>query len=266
MAITQLNEDELKANQTEYLAWRSTKIGSSDVPIILGNSPFKTPYGLWLEKTGRASNNFKTTINIELGKKYEDTVRSSLELKLGVDFAPVIMQSDLHPFMMASLDGYNEENKIVLEIKSVLGLPTWESAVAGKVSDSYIDQVQHQLWVSNATKCFFYVAKVEPFMGDYRIADKRLIESYPDKTKQTELVSACLEFYQHMVNDIPPQLTEKDSFLIEDTDVLELLKDSANKTKIIDACLEIKEHRSFNLGHKASLYTNKFGTWILKFK
>ena len=36
-----------------WYAERRTYIGASDVPIIIGISPYKTPYDLWLEKTGQ---------------------------------------------------------------------------------------------------------------------------------------------------------------------------------------------------------------------
>lgn len=36
-----------------WYAERRTYIGASDVPILIGISPYKTPYDLWLEKTGQ---------------------------------------------------------------------------------------------------------------------------------------------------------------------------------------------------------------------
>lgn len=38
-------------SRTEWLADRRTGIGASESPVVLGLSPFKTPYQLWAEKT-----------------------------------------------------------------------------------------------------------------------------------------------------------------------------------------------------------------------
>lgn len=218
MAISTLNEDELKSDAKEYLRWRSKRIGSSDLPAILGESPFKTAYQLWREKTGRVDSSFYTNHAIELGKQFEDTVRIGLEMQLDIDFPPTIMTDDLYPFMTSSLDGYSEEHSIVLEIKSVMGEPTWVKACEGVVSESYISQVQHQLYVSKAKKSFFYVAKLEQVYGVYRIAGTRLVEVYPDMAKQEQIVKACLEFYKLMKSDVPPPLTDRDPMELTDAD------------------------------------------------
>lgn len=42
------------ATHEEWLEERKRGIGSSDAGTIMGASPFQTPYGLYLLKTGRA--------------------------------------------------------------------------------------------------------------------------------------------------------------------------------------------------------------------
>lgn len=261
----EITEDELKANREEYARWRSNKIGGSDVPVILGESPFETPYGLWLKKTGRASNEFAPSLNAQLGIKYEDTMRSDIELKLDLDFKPQIFVHDVYSFLMTSLDGWNEETKTVLEIKTVLGAPTYEKALEGKISESYVSQVQQQLMVSQGVKSLFYVGKIEPFMGDYRIVDKVLVEAAPDKAHQDKILAACLEFYHCMTSDTPPALTSKDPVAVTDKDIVELLSDKSNKTKIIDMCLKLQEHNFYDLGGVAKLKKDINGNWRITF-
>ena len=36
----------------EWLEWRALGISASEVAVILGRSPYKTPWRLWAEKTG----------------------------------------------------------------------------------------------------------------------------------------------------------------------------------------------------------------------
>lgn len=267
-----ITEDELKADRKEYQKWRSDKIGSSDVSVIMGNSPWKTPLQLWKSKTGRVVNEFAPSLNAQLGIIYEDTVRSEIEFKLDLDFPPQIFVSDLHPFMMSSLDGWNEENKIVLEIKSVLGRPTYDKALEGKVSETYLDQVQHQLYVTGGTKCLFYVAKIEPFMGKYKLVDKVLVEAYPDKDHQEKIVKSCLEFYNCMKNDIPPALTNRDAFELPEgkfkDELLKYPSASASekknlKLKILELCKETADHNFYELGTLAKLKEREDGAWVL---
>ena len=42
----------MEQKSEEWLDWRKKGIGSSDAPIIMGVSPWKTPFELWEEKTG----------------------------------------------------------------------------------------------------------------------------------------------------------------------------------------------------------------------
>jgi putative phage-type endonuclease len=261
-----ISEDQLKANREEYAKFRSTRIGGSDVPVILNESPFETPYGLWLKKTGRAKNEFAPSLNAQLGIKYEDTMRSDIELKLDLDFKPQIFVHDVYSFLMTSLDGWNEETKTVLEIKTVLGASTYEKALEGKISESYISQVQQQLMVAQGVKTLFYVGKLEPFMGDYRIVDKVLIEATPDKAHQERILAACIEFYHFMTSDTPPALTERDAVLVSDKDIIELLSDKLNKNKIIDLCLKTKEHNFYDIGGIAKLKKDTNGHWRMTFK
>ena len=41
-----------KQNTPEWLEFRKNKIGASDIPIIMGLSPYSTPLQLWKRKLG----------------------------------------------------------------------------------------------------------------------------------------------------------------------------------------------------------------------
>jgi putative phage-type endonuclease len=43
---------DLSQRTPEWLAWRAAGVSASDVPTLLGVSPYKTPWRLWAEKTG----------------------------------------------------------------------------------------------------------------------------------------------------------------------------------------------------------------------
>ena len=44
---------DLNQRSEEWLQWRSKGVTASDIPIILGLSPYKTRWQLWAEKVGR---------------------------------------------------------------------------------------------------------------------------------------------------------------------------------------------------------------------
>jgi predicted phage-related endonuclease len=207
---------------------------------------------------------FFTSLPIELGKKFEDTVRANIEMKLDIDFPPTILQSEIYPFMTASLDGYNKEHELVLEIKSVLGEPTYLKACEGVCSDAYIDQVQHQLWVSKAKKNLFYVAKLEKFFDEYRIVDTKMVPVEPDEKQQEIIVKACLEFWTHMQNGtLPPHSSEDPIEVKADPEML------SDKTKLLEVCFKMQEHNFYEIQNEegvklASLKQNKNGVWALR--
>ncbi len=45
--------ERLRQNTPEWHRWRRQGIGASDAPVIMGETPFKTPRTLWSIKTGR---------------------------------------------------------------------------------------------------------------------------------------------------------------------------------------------------------------------
>jgi len=51
----------------EAVAERVNYIGASDVPVILGLSPWRTPYDLWSIKTGRLANEFAPSPAAKIG-------------------------------------------------------------------------------------------------------------------------------------------------------------------------------------------------------
>ena len=55
----------------EWLALRKTHLGWSEVGAAMGLSPFKTPYQLWLEKTGRAEPETSNPEALRLGQYLE---------------------------------------------------------------------------------------------------------------------------------------------------------------------------------------------------
>lgn len=88
-------------------------IGGSDIPIIMGISPFKTRYQLLLEKAELANNDFEGNIYTTYGKELEPKIRAYLNYEYSTDFEPNrIINGDFR----AHTDGFDGER--VIEIKT----------------------------------------------------------------------------------------------------------------------------------------------------
>ena len=170
MAIVNLTQ-----NTPEWLAFRQTKIGASDINVIMGRSNPK--YGnvedlLKTKKTG-VSKSYGNGYIAELGHKLEDQQRNRVELIEGGDFPPTVFQSDSYLFLAASTDGYNAEKNIIWEHKLV-GKEKLELVKAGKMIPEYEFQVQQQLHCSGAKFCIFQVI-------DKTTKEVATLTVYPDK-------------------------------------------------------------------------------------
>ena len=92
---------------------RSSWIGGSDVPCIMGISPFKTRYQLLLEKAGLVENEFEGNKYTVYGQKMEPQIRDYINRKRKKKFEPnKAVSGDIR----CHTDGFNGE--CVLEIKT----------------------------------------------------------------------------------------------------------------------------------------------------
>lgn len=223
-----LSEKELKANAEEYKNWRSKKLGASEVPAIMGVSPYDTPYGVWLKKTGRVKSEFFTNPVIELGNKFEATARSLFEMKTDLDFPPTIVVNKDHNFMHASLDGFNADHNAILEIKCVSGDKVFNDALNGVVVEHYYDQVQAQLMNADASVAYFFVCKLERVYDSHHIASSAVVIEKPNDSRQKEILNKCLEFWDCVQNDKPPTLMSRDVLEITDHDLVSVASNPKN--------------------------------------
>lgn len=181
--------------------WRKLGIGSSDAPVIWGNSPYSTPYDLWELKTGRKKGwdgNWATRRGLQL----EPRARAHYELLNDIDMPPTLVQHQLFKWMRASLDGYNDG--VVLEIKCP-GIKDHQTALDGKVPEHYYPQVQHQLFVSGAERCDYFSFTEESQVTVRIFPDHDFLKAYFIKADS---------FWKSVEEDKPPALVEKDWKLI----------------------------------------------------
>lgn len=170
----------------KWLSWRWAGIGSSDAAIIMGVSRFKTRDQLLLEKAGlfKGEDGGNEFIKNK-GNKIEGHVREFIEQQDNCKYPAVAFESESFPFMRASLDGWNEETKTIVEIKllsvqnpakvntETAGYKKWEVLSHGLIPNEYYPQVQHQLMVTGAGRVLFEGYK--EIKGEYFINRKKLL-------------------------------------------------------------------------------------------
>jgi putative phage-type endonuclease len=150
--VVQVSNEEVKADLQD----RRTFIGGSDAPVIMGISPWKTPYQLWLEKTGQAPEADLSEIErVQWGIKLEDLVAREFVARTGMKVRRV-NQRQRHKekqYFVAQIDRRIVGGGI-LECKTTDGArkSDWDDGVP----DHYLVQVQHQMMVTGES--FAYVA------------------------------------------------------------------------------------------------------------
>jgi len=191
--------NELKQGTQEWLEWRRNRIGASDAPIIMGESPWKTPYQLWQEKVGVIE---PPPMNAAMrrGHEMEPLARAAFEMTIGEDVYPQVKAHPDYPWMIASMDGLSLCGKIAVEIKCP-GHQTHMKAVEGSVPEHYMAQLQHQLAVCDLEYIYYY-----SFDGENGVMLK--VERDDDYIKS--LIEKEKAFYQHVQDLTEPELSDRD--------------------------------------------------------
>jgi putative phage-type endonuclease len=186
---------ELEQGTPEWLDFRKTKITATDAVVIMGASHYKTKLQLYKEKKSEEHLNF-TNEAMQRGIDLEPIARDLFCLKTGHKMVPKVVVKD---WAMASLDGINDWNEI-LEIKCP-GAKVHSIALAGKVPDHYFAQLQHQMYVCDSKRAFYY-----SFDG----FDGITIECPRDDDYIEKMIIEEKKFYDCLMNDTPPEPDESD--------------------------------------------------------
>lgn len=215
----------LEQQSKEWLDWRLGKIGASDAPVILGLSPYKTRWELWMEKLRlpipRTSSKPQNNFAIQRGNNWEPKVRALYELESGLELPASIKVHPKFDFIMASLDGYDEKAGVVLEIKCA-GQEVFQMAEEGIVHPKYYPQVQQQLMVTGAKECHFLVAKIGKKGRTEFIEDTATVIVKPDEEFQKNLLFELVSFWDLVKKRVRPPLTERDFMICDDQNTVML--------------------------------------------
>lgn len=110
-------------SQEEWLELRNQGIGGSDIPVLLGLSPYKTVLDLYREKTGQYTLNQGTSKYVKAGKYLEPAIlKWTLDELKAEELQNYYFIDDNQPLMRGTPDALikRDGTSSVLEIKSTL--------------------------------------------------------------------------------------------------------------------------------------------------
>lgn len=179
-----------------YLEERRKGIGGSDVAAILGLSPWKTPYRVYQEKR-KEIDDWKGNAQTDWGTRMEPVLRQWYSDTTGrvVRVPDKIIKSNKYPFMLASLDGFTDDKRVV-EIKTARHGKDWGEPGTNEIPDYYAVQCHHYMIVTGyeVTDMPVSIAGGSPALYEVP-ADKEIAEM---------IIEACASFWQRVQAGDPP--------------------------------------------------------------
>jgi putative phage-type endonuclease len=194
----------------EWHEHRRTHRNASETPIVLGVSPWVTPYQLWQQKLGLTA----PEVNAAMlkGIELEPAARAAYEARTGFVTQPLVLVDGEYS---ASLDGLTLGGERLVEIKCPYrgqASNLWQAVEAGELPEHYRWQVQHELMVTGAE-----VADVFVFDG----TEGLLLPVTPDPASWPAVRSAWDAFAAYVDKAEPPPLTDRDVRVRDDPEWLQ---------------------------------------------
>jgi putative phage-type endonuclease len=214
-----------QVNRDQFLAGRKKGIGGSDVAAILGFSPYKSPYQLWLDKTGRSERKESQNESAHFGNLLEDVVAKEFSRRSGMKVQRVTQQLFLeeHPWALGNIDRAVINPEISGNVRFKDGALTTDQLLECKTASEYMSKLfgeegSDQVPDYYLTQCLWYlmitgcqVIHLAVLIGGnkfrmYRIErDDDLIESIFKQVKAF--------WFNHVIADVPPDPTCFDDVL-----------------------------------------------------
>lgn len=198
----------LKSKSTEYpdrdtwLKGRTSGLGASDAPIVLGESDWDSPFSLYCKKLGLAPVDESESLAMEIGRGMEAVAANIYERYTGREVfdlgAYTIQQHPLFSFLRCTLD------RVVCDYQKGWGCLNLK-AVGGAKADEWTDRPPRVYWIQE--QCEMLVTGLKwASLGvivsnyDFRWIDIERDDEFIDGT----LLPAMLKFWGHVQCRVAP--------------------------------------------------------------
>lgn len=176
-------------NKDAWLDARKKGVGGSDASVIVGLNRWKSPFTLWLEKTGQAEpEELGDNEYVYWGTTLEEVVAREFTIRTGKKVRRCgLLQHDTIPYLLASVDRLVVGENAGLECKTANGFAAreWDG---DNIPDAYYVQCQHYMLVTGAER--WYIAAL--IGGNHYVS--KTIERNEDDIKA--LLEAETEFWR----------------------------------------------------------------------
>ncbi len=182
---------------------RMQGIGGTDVAAIMGFSDWRTPYDVWMEKTGRVKFEYTREEKPWLwwGKRLEDTIAEVFAEDMKVElYNPGTIIHPKHKWMLGHPDRLIIGTGIPVDCK--IARESTANKDWGERKDDvklpYIFQLQDYMALTDTLKAYIAV-----LIGN---SDFRIYTIHRDDELIDMIIRDCERFYvEHILTDIPPQ-------------------------------------------------------------
>lgn len=205
----------IEQGSDEWLKWRQKGLGSSDAAVIMGISPYKTPYKLWQEKIQDGIAEQKENFIFEKGHRVEAIIRARIEMQTGHEWQPALYSRADKLFIRCSMDCANNELRQGKELKYV-GKEVFKNKI---VPPHYVAQIQQQYLVTGFEKITCVMITDDKELCDGADLVWQEIEVPVDHEYCKKLFNKMVEFKEINIDKrVPPEMTTKDAVPVKDLD------------------------------------------------
>ena len=227
--------DWMKNSEDSFEEFRSKGLGSSDMPIIMGVSPWKKPHGLWLEKTGIKESTFTGNWATRRGNELEPMVRDWYNKKFGTKMEVVRKIHGEFPYLRGNADGVDFGLNKMIEIKCGNLEDHARAYDHGVIPKKYYPQVMFLSFLFDMP--IDYVSYNEKFKEPFVVVK---MEADPHFTEI--MLEKAHHFWSMVQSKTPPLLDSTEDMVIEDDIIAAMVKKySTLKTKKDEMENELKE-------------------------
>lgn len=185
-------------SRDEWVKARMDTIGGSDASAVMGLNPYKSPYSLWAEKTGKViPEDISKKESVRLGVELEDYVARRFTEETGkkVRRETSIIKNSQYPFAHANVDRMviGEDAGLECKTTSILNLRRFKD---GEYPAEYYCQCVHYLAVTGKKR--WYLAVLVLGQGFYWFCIER------DEAEINALMESEEAFWDRVKSESPP--------------------------------------------------------------
>jgi putative phage-type endonuclease len=225
-------------DRQEWLKWRQRGIGSSDAPIIMGASPWKTRIQLYHDKTATEVTETSSNWAMQKGNELEPIARVKFTSWYNISeggeilFQPRLCVLNEYPFLKASLDAANPQGEV--DVFAEIKFQGKNDFAFQGVPDKYFWQLQHQHLVTGGkAKAFFVGINANEVI--------KVLPVEPDIEAMRKLLAECILFWECVQQKIEPEETPQDFKIVLGKEHEDLANHYVELSKKIEALEEAKE-------------------------